>query len=175
MGDLLQVVDFALTKKWPQKWWCRRPPQPKAPENLSTPGPDKYAYFDPVATYLMKDALDENAQYEDCHRLMQFYGSSTEYLTWAAVAGKGMLRLLLLAKRVPSVLPRQQRAPSPQMMLKQRRCRVLKTQPACQSAGALASHCPSQSLHLTTRYCRAPDPLTALLANANMSAPGAAP
>ena len=86
-----------------------------------------------------------------------------------------MLRLLMLARRVPSVLPRQQRAQSPQMMLKQRRSLVLEIQLACQSAGALASHCPSQSPHLTTRYSRSPGPLTVLLADANMSASGAAP
>ena len=86
-----------------------------------------------------------------------------------------MPRLLMLAKRVPSVLPRQQRAQSPQMMLKQKRRRVLKVQPVCQSAGVLASHCPSQSPHLTTRYGRSPGPLTVLLVDANMSAPGAAP
>ena len=56
LRDLLQVVDFAMTRKWPQKWWCRRPPQPKAPDDLSAPGPDKCAYFDPVATDLSEYA-----------------------------------------------------------------------------------------------------------------------
>ena len=31
----LQVADFALYKKWPQNWWARRPPQPRAKEDAA--------------------------------------------------------------------------------------------------------------------------------------------